>query len=240
MRQAVFIGLILLVVVFFPLLSLAAQEERVDIQQQLEKPIIRGGILYKSNCVLCHGEAGDGRGRASILYGVLNLRIQGEKPSDYYHKIISKGSAELGGSNYMPAWDDELTEEQINDVVAFLRYITNGVKRGHVVYSQYCILCHGLKGDGNGRAAKLLKTKPSDLTASNKNDDYFRQIIKYGSEGMGRSTAMPGRIDELSEQEIEDVVAYIRTLVRSGIGLKSAVGVQSSPKDMASNNGRKH
>lgn len=231
MRSGILIALLVIGSAFFPL---AAEEARVDIQNQLEKPIIRGGILYKSNCILCHGEAGDGRGRASILYGVLNLRIEGEKASEYYHSIISKGSKELGRSNYMPAWDDELTEEQIGDVVAFLKYVTNDVKRGHVVYSQYCILCHGIKGDGNGRAAKLLNTRPSDLTASSKNDDYFRLIIRYGSEGVGRSTAMPGRVDELTEQEIEDVVAYIRTLVRSGIEKKSPIVSTLPSNDVAS------
>lgn len=207
-RPASLLGLFLLLSC-----SVYADDKRTDIQHELEKPIIRGGILYKSNCILCHGEAGDGRGRASILYGVLNLRIDSGKTKDYYHKIIAKGSKEIGRSNYMPAWDDELTEQQINDVAAFLKYVTNPIKRGHVVYNQYCILCHGISGNGNGRAAKLLKIKPSNLRTSDKNNDYFKLIVQYGSEGVGRSTSMPGRIDELTEQEIDDVVSYIRTLV---------------------------
>ena len=37
-------------------------------------------------------------------------------------------------------------------------------KRGRAEYRSYCAACHGLKGDGNGMVAAVLKTPPTDLT----------------------------------------------------------------------------
>jgi cytochrome c oxidase cbb3-type subunit 3 len=87
------------------------------------------------------------------------------------------------------------------------------VKRGEVVYKTNCILCHGLKANGKGRAAKLYNPPPADLTHSNKNDDYKASIITYGGKAMGRSEVMPAWGGQLSKQEISDVVAYLKTVL---------------------------
>ena len=61
----------------------------------------------------------------------------------------------MGRSPFMPPWDGELSKEQIQDVVAYLNVVADEIKRGEVVYKSNCILCHGVNGDGKGRAAKL-------------------------------------------------------------------------------------
>jgi mono/diheme cytochrome c family protein len=35
---------------------------------------------------------------------------------------------------------------------------------GRIPYRQYCAVCHGRDGKGQGEMAKLLKVKPADLT----------------------------------------------------------------------------
>jgi len=90
------------------------------------------------------------------------------------------------------------------------------LNRGAVVYTHYCRACHGQAGDGGGTAALGLRPPPRDLrlgvykfaaVASGQlpNDADFRRIIKGGLSG----TAMLAW--DLSEQELGDVIAYIKT-----------------------------
>jgi mono/diheme cytochrome c family protein len=90
----------------------------------LEAAIYRGGIVYENYCVLCHGLLADGRGRASKLYNPkpANL-VTSTKNDEYKELIIRRGGSALKRSPYMPPWNDELTDEQVSDVIVFLRSI---------------------------------------------------------------------------------------------------------------------
>ena len=83
---------------------------------------------------------------------------------------------------------------------------------GAAVYQRYCVTCHGANGDGSGAAAKLFRPPPADLTRSTKSDDYKALIIRIGGSPMGRSPGMPPWGQELSESQIHDVVAYLRSV----------------------------
>lgn len=195
------------------LLSAVSQaDSRKAVKEELSKPVIRGGIVFKNYCKLCHGERADGIARAAKLYGVANLTIKAAD-NDYYFKIIRDGGVAVGKSEFMPPWEGELSEEQIRDVVAYLQIATDSKRRGEVVFKTNCILCHGLMADGKGRAARMYDPPPANLTKSDKNDDYKRMIISRGGAAMGRSEFMPVWGDQLSAQEIEDVVAYLRTIL---------------------------
>lgn len=188
------------------------QVKRADVNKTLSNPKIRGGIVYKAYCVLCHGESGNGQSKAAKLYNNSSLVI-GKKSAQYYDKIIREGGKALGKSPFMPPWNNELSEEQIEDVISYLSLVSDGAKRGEVVFKTNCILCHGVNGDGKGRASRLYNPPPADLTRSDKNDDYKRMIITLGGKAMGRSEFMPVWGDQLTPAEIDDAVAYIGTLV---------------------------
>lgn len=195
-----------------PVAEAVTDRKVIDKILEEEKPVIRGGIVFKTYCALCHGEVADGKGRASHLYPNLRVRIttQTEK---YYRTVILGGGPSGGMSEYMPPYQEELSAEQVNDVLAYLKIVTEPVTRGEVVFKTNCVLCHGIKGDGKGRAAKLYNPPPANLTMSDKNDTYKTMIITMGGEAMGRSPVMPVWGEMLSEQEISDVVAYIKTLL---------------------------
>lgn len=188
-------------------------DSRKDIRAAKSKPMIRGGIVYKNYCVLCHGERGDGMARATKLYGQGNLVIKQRDDDEYYQKIIRYGGSSVGLSRYMPAWEEELSEEQINDVVEYLYFVNDPVERGKVVFMTSCILCHGVKANGKGRASVMYDPKPANLTRSDKNDTYKKMIITMGGEAMGRSKVMPQWGLQLKEQEIDDVIVYLRTIL---------------------------
>jgi mono/diheme cytochrome c family protein len=86
------------------------------------------------------------------------------------------------------------------------------VFRGGLVYSNYCVTCHGYNADGNGRAARLYNPKPANLRMSDKNDAYFGLIVRMGGEAMGRSPFMPPWGAELTDEQTNDLVAYLRSI----------------------------
>jgi mono/diheme cytochrome c family protein len=119
---------------FVMLATLAAgQDSREAVNRETSKPVIRGGIVFKSYCGLFHGEHGDGKARAAKLYGKLNLAIK-HRSAEYYETIIRQGGPVVGGSAFMPPRQYELSEEQIGDVVAYITIVGDPVRRGEVVY----------------------------------------------------------------------------------------------------------
>lgn len=86
------------------------------------------------------------------------------------------------------------------------------VFRGGVVYANYCVTCHGVTADGNGRAARLYDPRPANLRASDKNDTYVELIVRRGGEAIGRSPKMPPWGEELTDEQISDLVMFVRSV----------------------------
>ena len=84
--------------------------------------------------------------------------------------------------------------------------------RGGLVFFNYCVTCHGPNADGQGRAAKLYDPRPANLRASDKNVAYMRLIVRGGGKSMGRSEFMPPWGEELTDEQIEDVTAYLQSI----------------------------
>lgn len=90
------------------------------------------------------------------------------------------------------------------------------IVRGGIVFRTYCVLCHGNDGRGDGRAAKMYTPKPANLTISPFNDAYKEMIIRGGGVSVGRSAFMPPWGDELSDEQIKDLVAFLREVRKTG------------------------
>lgn len=84
--------------------------------------------------------------------------------------------------------------------------------RGGLVYANYCVTCHGMNADGNGRAARLYDPRPSNLRATDKNDVFLALIVRMGGEKLGRSPKMPPWGEELTDEQISDVVSFVRSV----------------------------
>ena len=80
------------------------------------------------------------------------------------------------------------------------------------MFANYCVTCHGMNADGNGRAARLYNPKPATLRLSDKNDSYFGLIVRKGGAALGRSEFMPSWEAELTDEQIRDLVAYLRSI----------------------------
>jgi len=84
------------------------------------------------------------------------------------------------------------------------------------LYATYCSSCHGDNGKGDGPASKSLPVKPGDHTngaiMNNVSDKLLFEIISKGGGAVGKSTLMPAWGNQLGEKQINDLVAYIRSI----------------------------
>jgi mono/diheme cytochrome c family protein len=85
--------------------------------------------VYDQMCAGCHGYRGDGgeghRGGFSPHIGTLaNKAYMASVPDEYLAMIIQKGGAYMGKIATMPAWEKRLNEQQIKDLVAYIRTFT--------------------------------------------------------------------------------------------------------------------
>jgi mono/diheme cytochrome c family protein len=58
----------------------------------------------------------------------------------------------------------------------------------------------------------LHNPRPANLRASDKNDAYIALIVRKGGEALGRSQSMPPWGEELTDEQIKDVVAFVRSV----------------------------
>lgn len=97
--------------------------------------------------------------------------------------------------------------------------LANDKNMGETVYKKNCAGCHGKTGAGDGPAAVTIKPRPANFLVSSYKDsvgksmqDYTEsdllEIIEYGRKG----TAMPKWRKILTNEEIAEVLVYIRSL----------------------------
>ena len=63
-----------------------------------------------------------------------------------------------------------------------------------------------------GRAAKQYNPRPANLRKSVLPQQYWEQIVRKGGKAMGRSEFMPPWGEELTEEQIKDIVNYIGSI----------------------------
>ena len=92
--------------------------------------------------------------------------------------------------------------------------------RGHGDYTRYCAHCHGSRGGGDGPLARMLVPRParhSDAVSMNVlSDDYLFRLLKEGGPAVGKSPLMGVWGGILSDQQIRDLIAFLRALAASG------------------------
>jgi mono/diheme cytochrome c family protein len=93
-------------------------------RDSVEAAVVRGSIAFRTYCVLCHGQSGEGNGRAAARYMPPPANLVQSRLGDGQKEAIVRGGGEsVGRSPFMPPWGSELTDEQIRDLIVFLRAI---------------------------------------------------------------------------------------------------------------------
>ena len=85
-------------------------------------------------------------------------------------------------------------------------------------YATFCASCHGPTGNGDGPVAAGLNPKPARHSDSAYmgalSDDYLFKVIKQGGVAVGKSPLMAPWGGTLSDADIRDVVAFVRSLAQ--------------------------
>lgn len=94
--------------------------------------------------------------------------------------------------------------------------------KGRQFYLVYCTSCHGLKGDGKGLLASVLDPKPKSHIEgkgkkpgegmNEKSDEKLYKAIKEGGQGIKKSVYMPAWGHIISDEDIWNIIAYLRTI----------------------------
>lgn len=85
---------------------------------------------------------------------------------------------------------------------------------GQTLYQANCTSCHGPAGRGDGPAAAGLEPKPANLAAVQKGlaDDFLLWRISEGGAMAPFNSQMPSWKSVLNEDQIWQVITYLRTL----------------------------
>jgi len=95
-------------------------------------------------------------------------------------------------------------------------------RTGATLYSDYCSVCHGDRGDGTSRARASLVPPPRDFTTPAAAAALTRERMLSAVLDGRPGTAMTGWRVQLSEAEIESVVSYIREQIMMPIASEDA------------------
>lgn len=181
---------------------------------------------------------------AQIRPAVLNDRARmGQLSRDELIQVIEKGGAHTRRSNLMPPWSGRLDRREIERVADFVKILPDlspttpqatiqafldappgSPPEGRRLFVFYCAMCHGPEGRGDGALADTLwartRTRPRNLTDSTylagRTDQQLFALVSLGGTHFHKSRSMPIWSVTLRPEQIKDLVAYIRTISRTG------------------------
>lgn len=93
---------------------------------------------------------------------------------------------------------------------------TADVAAGKTKFQTLCASCHGPAGKGDGPATAALNPKPRNFSdvayMKTRTDADLKNVIVNGGAAAGKSASMPPWKASLKDQDVVNMIAYIRTL----------------------------
>lgn len=183
--------------------------------------INKGKSLYEQNCIFCH--QADAIGKPGIAPSLTNQELLATASDKFLKGTIRDGRTGTG----MPPFS-HLGRDGIDAIVAYLRSYEKLPNRsaqidqqsrsqgdprlGKLWFRDICATCHGVDGDGyqSGGTGTAIGYASFLSKAS---DGFIRETIKYGRS----NTRMvgytgPEAMANLTDKEIDDIIAYMRTI----------------------------
>lgn len=167
--------------------------------------IARGAKAWASTCSQCHNLRSPSELEPDIWkISVMHMRTRANIPGSIADDIkLFLMSSTMNGS---------IAVQQIEKSAKFDHLKPGNPLVGETVYFETCVACHGDTGKGDIEGVPDLTDKNGRLARS---DDFVLSNIIYGVQSDGSFMAMPpmGGNPELSEQDMADVLAYLRDTV---------------------------
>ena len=182
---------------------------------------VEGKALFVQNCAVCHQE--DAIGKPGFAPSLTNKELLSISSDKFMEGTIRDGRAGTG----MPGFA-HLGRSKVKNIVAYLRTYAklpdvsaevdaqreaHGDPRlGKTWFDDICATCHGVKGDGYaaGGTGTAIGTAGFLSKAS---DGFIRTTIKDGrSNTRMLGFSGPAAMANLSDQEIDDIIVYMRSL----------------------------
>ncbi len=87
-------------------------------------------------------------------------------------------------------------------------------------YDTYCVQCHGINRNGRGINSRDMSVQPRDHSDAKgmgdiPNEEIFR-VIKEGGLAVNKSVLMPAWGNVMNDEEIRELVAYLRFVCKCG------------------------
>jgi cbb3-type cytochrome c oxidase subunit III len=178
-----------------------------------------GEQLYRQYCFACHGEGSYGRWDKSFNRFIPAIRgpsLAATAATTYLETNIAKGRP----GTRMPAWERQAGGLLPEEVVALADYLKQGTSsaptlptlargdagRGGQLFALNCAGCHGPTGRG-GVAPEL--ANPTFQQAAS--DAFIVTTIRHGRHGTAMPSFQRPGATALTDAEIADLLAYIRT-----------------------------
>ncbi len=134
---------------------------------------------------------------ALALGGIIHLSLS--------HPIPERANPSVGQAG----WNVPKSAKRVKNPI---KATAASIRKGKSLFAEYCAMCHGDEGRGDGPMAEALETKPANLTdrarmESQSDGELFWKIAKG-------NPPMPDFEKTLKREEIWHLVNYLRTLAR--------------------------
>ena len=117
-----------LIVCIAVLLSYSSHLSAQTLRYKKTRNVSNGERVYKGGCIACHGSDGKGAPPASTVFkrtdtfpDFSDCAGTTPEPDGNWKAVIVHGGPSRGLSQIMPAFGDLLTDDEINDVIAYMR-----------------------------------------------------------------------------------------------------------------------
>lgn len=179
--------------------------------------IAEGARLYRTYCGICHGDDGEGYA-ADHANALAHPRFLATASDEFLRVAIERGRPETAMAAYAQRFGGPLSPAEVDSLLAYLRSRQSGPSvdvsafraethgiDARPIYERECAGCHGERGQG---VTALSLDNPT--FADTATDGFIRYAIAHGRS----DTAMPAFERRLSSNEIDALVAYVRSFGR--------------------------
>ena len=183
--------------------------------------LAEGARQFEENCQPCH--QADAIGEPGLAPSLTNPELLGIASDKFFMSTIRDGREDAG----MPPFDF-LGQSTVRAIVAYLRSHATLPNRAEEVnaqsdahgdprlgkqwYNYICSTCHGVAGEGylaGGTGTAI--GQPGFLDKAS--DGFIRETIKHGRANTRMMAFQgPAGLANLSDQEIDDIIVYLRSL----------------------------